>query len=416
MTADQALRVLVVTQYFWPENFQINRIASSLRERGHTVTVLTGKPNYPGGKFFDGYSMFGKSSDLYNNIPVIRVPLLPRGSGNGIRLALNYLSFAFCASILGVHQLREEYDVIFTYEPSPITVGLPAIAAKKKKNIPIIFWVLDLWPESISAAGKINNRHILSFFKNIVKFIYRRCDLILVQSESFRSSVEKYGANPKKIKYFPQSTSPIFRPIPKNDSSYEGTLMPHGFKIMFAGNIGEAQDFETIIEAAEELRSNMDIQWIILGDGRRKKWLMDEVNRRNLSDRFHILGAFPEESMPRFFSHADAMLITLRDDPIFSLTIPAKLQSYLACGKPIVAGLNGEGARIVEAAGAGISAPAGNPKELAAAIIQLSRMTDSDRKKLGKNALAYSKAHFDPDNQIDQLEKVMRSMVAAPAL
>ena len=168
--SDRPIRILVVTQYFWPENFQINHVASALRQRGHDVTVLTGKPNYPGGSFFDGYSMFGKKTDSFKGIPVIRVPLIPRGSGNGVRLALNYLSFALCASILGVRRLQGEFDVIFVYEPSPITVGLPAIFAKNRKGAPILFWVQDLWPESVSAAGGFNLPPVLKTIEHLVRF------------------------------------------------------------------------------------------------------------------------------------------------------------------------------------------------------------------------------------------------------
>ncbi len=410
----QPLRILVVTQYFWPENFQINHVVSALRERGHVVTVLTGKPNYPGGKFFDGYSMFGKKSDTFEGIPVIRVPLMPRGTGNGVRLALNYLSFALSASILGVRRLQDDYDVIFTYEPSPITVGLPAIFAKRRKGAPILFWVQDLWPESVSAAGGFSFPPILSAIEYLVRFIYRRCDRVLIQSNAFRPNVVKSGANSDDVIYFPQSVNSMFRPLPREDAPVQGDLMPTGFNLVFAGNIGQAQDFETIVAAAEQLRDITDINWVIIGDGRRRTWLENEVSRRGLSDCFHLLGSFPEEDMPRFFTHADALLVTLRREPIFALTIPTKVQAYLACGKPIIASMDGEGGRIIDEAGAGHSVPASDAEKLAGAVKKMYDLTSAEREKMGANALAYSRQHFDPDSQIDHLVKLMRTVAAPP--
>lgn len=407
------LRILIVSQYFWPENFHINHIARALQARGHTVTVLTGKPNYPAGSFFDGYSMFGNDDEQIEGVRITRVPLISRGASGGVRLIANYVSFVIGARLFGFRKLDGPYDVIFAYQVSPITVGMPAIGAKRKFKAPILFWVLDLWPESISAAGKINNSWILAAVTRLVRYIYRSSDRVLIQSEAFRPRVEAKGTPPEKIVYFPQSTTSMFQPLSASDAPEEKVLMPSGFKLMFAGNIGHAQDFDTVIEAAEMLRDVPKIQWVVLGDGRRRKWLEQEVIRRDLSDRFHMLGAHPEDSMPRFFAHADAMLVTLRRDPIFSLTVPAKIQSYLACGKPIIAGLDGEGARIVEDAGAGIAAPAGNAKELSQAVRKMYELTKTDREEMGANALAYSQKHFGPESQIDHLVRLMRSAASS---
>lgn len=179
------MRILIVTQYFWPESFRINDIALGLRDKGHKVTVLTGQPNYPAGSFFPGYGFFKKIREDYNGVDVVRVPLLPRGSGGGVRLVLNYLSFAFFASILAPFRCRSGYDVIFVYEPSPITVGLPALLLKKLKHAPIMFWVQDLWPESLSATGAVRSAWVLKLVERLVRSIYRGCDVILVQSRAF---------------------------------------------------------------------------------------------------------------------------------------------------------------------------------------------------------------------------------------
>ncbi len=262
------MRILIVTQYFWPESFRINDLALGLLERGHQVTVLTGIPNYPGGELFDGYGFFNTSED-YCGVRIRRVPLIPRGRGGSFRLILNYLSFALTATVVGPLLCREAYDRIFVFEPSPVTVGIPAVFLKKLKKAPMLFWVQDLWPESLIATGAVRSKAIVSLVGHIVKFIYRHCDLILIQAKAFCGPVAQQGGSEEKIRYFPNAAenlygSPIF--------SAELPPLPEGFRILFAGNIGAAQDFETIIAAAENVKDPPDIKWIIIGDGRMRAW------------------------------------------------------------------------------------------------------------------------------------------------
>ena len=241
------MHILIISQYFWPEEFRINELSRMLVERGHQVTVLTGIPNYPGGNFFPGYRFIRNKTENYGGIKIIRVPLLPRGKGGGFRLALNYFSFVFFASILGPVRCRDPYDVIFVYEPSPITVGLPAIVMKKIKSAPIVFWVQDLWPESLSATGTVKSQCILKMLERLVRFIYYHCDLILVQSKSFIDAIVQTGVDQSKIKYFPNSAEAIFDTAAERSGAMGHIKFPEGFRIMFAGNIGVAQDFETIL-------------------------------------------------------------------------------------------------------------------------------------------------------------------------
>lgn len=402
------MQILIVTQYFWPESFRINDLALGLLERGHQVMVLTGVPNYPGGRFYKGYGLFNKEDD-YHGVRVLRVPLVPRGSGGGVRLALNYMSFAFTASVLGPFLCRGKVDHILVYEPSPFTIGLPAVLLRAVKTAPLSFWVQDLWPESLSATGAVKSEVVLSLVSHMVKFIYRRCDRILIQAESFRGAVEAQGARPGRIFYYPNSAEDLFA----NPPEYDGELpkLPEGFKVMFAGNIGAAQDFQTIISAAERLKDAKDIQWIIAGDGRMRDWCETEVKKRGLVDSFHLLGRHPLEAMPAFFSAADALLVTLRKEPIFALTIPTKIQSYLACGKPIVAGLDGEGASIIEKAGAGYTCSAGEPDALAQIVLNMYKTSSDERNKMGKNGMEYYKANFDRDMLLDKLVGWMKELV-----
>jgi len=401
------VRLLVVSQYFWPENFRINDLASGLRERGHEVTVLTGMPNYPEGRFFPGYGAFAPARDRYEGCDVLRVPLVSRGSGNSVRLAINYLSFALFASLLGPVRCGRRYDAIFVYEPSPVTVGLPALVMKVLSRAPILFWVQDLWPESLSATGAVRTRWILAAIKGLVKLIYAGCDRILVQSAAFVAPIAALGVPAPAIVYFPNSAEPFYRPIPRSDTPLPAPL-PDGFRVMFAGNVGAAQGFETILAAAERLRDTADIHWLVVGDGRQLGWVRDEIARRGLVRTVHLLGRHPAETMPQWFAHADALLVTLRGDPIFALTIPAKVQSYMACARPVIASLDGEGARVIREAGAGLTAPADDHVGLARVVLEMARMPPPEREAMGARGRAYFERHFERNALIARLEDLMQ--------
>jgi glycosyltransferase involved in cell wall biosynthesis len=405
------MKVLIVTQYFWPENFRINGLARGLKDKEHEITVLTGIPNYPAGRFFPGYGLFQRRVEDYHGITVIRVPLISRGKGGRLRLLANYLSFAFLSCLMGPLRCGSRFDMIFVYEPSPVTVGLPAIVMKHRARAPIFFWVQDLWPESLSATGAVTSRQVLDWVGILVRFIYRECDRILVQSRAFFSSIERLGIESDRILYFPNSAEDYFVPVRPEPDAPERAEMPHGFRVMFAGNIGAAQDFGTILGAAEMLKGRPDIQWVILGDGRMRPWLEDQVRERGLSGTVHLLGSRPPDTMPGYFALADVMLVTLRRDPIFALTIPSKLQAYLACGRPVVAALEGEGARIVEEAGAGFSPPPENPEALAEAVLAMYRMSGKERDDMGIRARRYFESHFEPGMLLDRLDAWMREFV-----
>lgn len=407
------MHVLVVTQYFWPENFRINDLVAGLVERGHRVTVLTGLPNYPGGSFFKGYGLFGKMTEEYKGAKVVRVPLIPRGNGGGARLAFNYLSFVVSACFFGPLRCREKFDVGFIFEPSPVTVALPAILIKRLRGIPLLFWVQDLWPESLAATGAVTSPRILDMVGKLVKFIYRRCDRILVTSRAFVPSVSRYLEGQEQVLYFPQYGEELYRPITLPSDAPERSLVPVGFIIMFAGNIGEAQDFGTILSAAHRLRGHKHVHFVIIGEGRMRRKVEEEAQRLNLEMNFHFLGSHPLEKMPAFFSLADAMIVTLKKNPVFSLTVPAKIQSYLACGKPIIAALDGEGARIIEEASAGMVCPAENAKELAETILQMSLLPQNKLKEFGNNGLKFYRNNFDRNLLLDRLEVWMKDIACS---
>lgn len=399
------MRILIITQYFWPESFKINDLALGLKERGHKVSVLTAIPNYPKGVFFDNYSFWKNNEEEWNGIKIYRSKIFSRGNGS-IRLMLNYISFVFFCS-LKVFFIKEKFDKIFVYEPSPITVGLPAIVASRRMNTPYYFWVQDLWPESLSAAGGIKNKYALNFFEKITKLIYRNSKKVLVQSKGFAEYIKKQGNFEDKLIYYPNSAEKLYRPL-ESIPEYESKL-PEGFKLLFAGNLGEAQGIDTLINAAKIVKEKgIEVNWVFLGDGRQKEYYINEVKRIGLESNFYFLGAFPSETMPYFFACADALIVSLKKDKIFSLTIPSKLQSYLACGKPILASLDGEGAKVVIESKAGFVAPSENAELFAENIIRMWNLSSKSRNEMAENALEYFKNEFEREKLIDSLITILR--------
>lgn len=396
------MKILVVSQYFWPENFRINDLVKEWVTRGHEVTVLTGKPNYPDGQVFPEFAREPERFSRYEGAQVHRVPMLARSQGSA-RLMLNYLSFVIGGCLWGPWLLRGlRADVIFVYEPSPITVGIPAILLGRLKRAPVVLWVLDLWPETLAAVGAVRSPGVLRMVGHLVGFIYNRCALVLGQSRAFIDSIGTYCRDRSKVRYFPSWAESLFL---QTDGSRapEVPAATDAFSILFAGNIGEAQDFPAILDAAELLRHNERIRWLIVGDGRRFEWVKGEIARRQLHERVLLLGRFPVERMPSFYAHADALIASLKSDPTFSMTIPGKVQSYLLAGKPILGMLDGEGASAIEAAGAGLVCPAGDAQGLVSAIERMAGMSPAERLAMGARGRQYAESEFDRDRLMDRL-------------
>jgi glycosyltransferase involved in cell wall biosynthesis len=266
---------------------------------------------------------------------------------------------------------------------------------KGLKRAPILFWVQDLWPQSLSATGIVHSRLILGAVDRLVRWMYRRCDLLLVQSRAFFSPLEKQGVPLSRIRYFPNTAEAYYRPVVASSALARAKGFPGGFCILFAGNIGAAQDFPAILDAAEQLRAYTDIQWIIVGDGRLRVWVQAEITRRGLESCVRLLGSRPPEEMPALFALADALLVTLRNDPIFEYTVPSKVQSYLACGRPIIAALGGEGARVLAESGAAFISEPGSSESLASAVLEVYRVPPQQRNEMGSRGADYFARHFE---------------------
>lgn len=397
------MRVLVVSQYFWPEEFRINEVVRTLVEKGVEVDVLTGKPNYPEGAFFKGYPAWGTQVESWGGAAVFRVPLFPRGARSALRLALNYLSFVVSGTVFGPWLLRKRrYDVVFVYGLSPILLTIPAIFLSWIKRRKLIVWVQDLWPDSLAATGYVRNPRVLRAVKWVVRWIYRHADLLLVQSRAFHAPVAALVPG-KPIIYFPNSVDAVFCESPAAGVDLpQVPAMDSGFPVVFAGNVGVGQAVEVMVDAAELLKPYPEIQVVVFGQGSRWDWMREQVRTRGLTN-LHMPGRFPVDTMPGLMQKASALLVTLADQPIFAATVPSKVQAYMAAGRPILACLNGEGARLVEEAEAGLTVPAEDAEGLAEAILQLYRMQPAQRAEMGANGRRYFKAHFDHEKLVEQL-------------
>jgi glycosyltransferase involved in cell wall biosynthesis len=387
------MRILLISQYFWPENFRVNDFCVGLTELGYSVTVLTGKPNYPKGKYYPGYNFFNKRQQEYKGIKILRAWLVPRGKGNGLNLILNYLSFMIFSS-LRILFLKGNFDKIIVYQLSPATVGVPAVIAKKKFNAKMYFYIQDLWPESLMDAGDIKNRKILNLVDKMMKMIYRNSHQIWVQSEGFTEYLCKRGIEKDKIFYVPNTVEEFYYPRIKIDNIKN--RFPSGFNILFAGNIGVAQDFDTVIASALILyKKGLNINWIILGEGRDLSRVKNIIADLEIKDKFLFFGSLPSYEMPNYFACADALLVSLKKSLIFSLTIPSKVQSYMACGKLIIGNIEGTSAGIIANSGSGLCSQSGNHYELARNIEYLYYQNQESINKYNLNSYNYFKDNFE---------------------
>lgn len=398
------MRILFICQYFYPEVFRGNDIAFHWADQGHEVHVVSGIPNYPDGKFHDGYGLLKKRNEVVKGVKVTRLPIFPRGN-NKIMLMLNYFSYLVVAwGYILFHALFHKYDRVFVQQLSPVMMSAPGVLYKRLRKVPLYTWALDLWPESLTAAGGINNKYILSFFRHYVKSEYKHSDKILISSRSFERSIAEYGDYSNKVVYYPQwaDGNDGVEKAPEN-----APIIPDGFKLMFAGAVGEAHGFECTMQAALLTKEHKEIKWVIVGDGRRLDWVKAFVKEYGLEETVFTLGRYPADTMPWFFKQADVMLVTLNDNPLFKLYAPAKISSYMAAAKPIVAVLYGEGAEVIKAAECGWSLPAGDAEGFAKLAIELSQMDKSVLNEKGLNAAKYYDEHFVKEKCLEKLDQLM---------
>ena len=393
------MKILVVCQHYFPEPFRITDICEELVKRGNEVTVITGTPNYPEGVTYKGYEKGKKKREVINGVEVLRVYEIPRKKGILYRF-LNYYSFAISSKRLA-KKLKGDYDVIFANQLSPIMMVDGAIAYKKKHNKKLIMYVMDLWPASLKAGGVKESSLLYKYYKGVSKRRYTKADVLAVTSRSFISYLkDNFKISEDKFIYIPQYAESLFsvEACKKEPNEY--------IDLMFAGNIGKAQSVESIIKSANEVKENKNIRFHIVGDGvslESCKKLADSYALENVT----FYGRRPVEEMPSFYKMADAMLVTLNSDEFSKLTLPGKVQSYMASGKPIIASIDGEGQEIIKEAKCGFVSNAEDYNALAENIKAFSLLSKEEIENLSKNSYNYLKENFTKEKFIENLEDLL---------
>ena len=392
------MKILIITQYFYPETFRVNTLCAELVRRGHEVTVLTGYPQYPQGKIYPGYGYRKEYQKYWEGARIERIQMRPRGK-TPMGLFLNCWSFVHEGN-KWVKACKIKYDAVYVFEVSPVTVGLPAVTYKKKFRTPIFFNVQDLWPESVEAVLGIHNRLIMKFINSIVDHIYNASDKILCSSSSFVKNIASRGVDQNKLLYWPQ-----FCDEPNFDGMEKPEIYSHEFfNIVFAGNLGDAQGLDLLVEAANQLK-NTKARWYLVGDGRAKERLQNLVKKLGLDNIVHFIGKVSEPEANRYIHYADCAYLSFQNNKLFDMVIPAKLQSYMACGTPILAAVSGESAEVIQEAQCGFVCER-DAKRLSNLI--RNEIFNSDKLEIMRtNAKTFYDQHFKPNILIDELEKMM---------
>ena len=404
----QKMKILLLTQWYLPEPQLISDLAETLRDAGHEVTVLTGFPNFPSGRIYPGYRIRLFQKEQINGVPVIRVPLYPDHSRSAVKRSLNILSFAFCAAVLGPW-LVPRVDVIHVVHP-PLTIGLPAWVLSRLQRGPFTYEIKDMWPETLRATGMVNNGRMLRWIGRFAKWVYRRAAAIRVISPGFRANLIEKGVPEEKIRVISNwvDTDYYRQVAPDSELAREHGLADR-FNVMFAGMIGPAQGMEVVLDAAALLHDLPDVQFVLLGDGNDLERLKGTAQERNLSN-VKFLGRHPPNTMNSFYALADVLLIHLRDDPLFRITIPHKTFTYMAAAKPILAAVEGNVADLIRNAHAGVTCPPSNPAAMADAVRRLREMPIAKREKLGYNGRKVACEEFNRTGLVQELSQMLTSM------
>ena len=399
--------ILVISQYFYPESFRINDMATEWVKRGYEVTVLTGIPNYPMGEYFEGYSKDGPKEEEWNGIRVIHLPIEARHTGS-IGMIKNYLSYvAEGRKWVRKNDIKANY--VFTFEVSPMTQALVGVWYAKKQKIPHVLYVTDLWPENVEIITGIHNKLFLGSIQKMVDYIYKHCDRILTCSNSFIKAIEKRKISSEKIEFWPQYAEDFYKPLP--DSTVSDIPQDGVFNMIFAGNIGYAQGLDILVKAAVALKDKgKTVRFNIIGDGRYLAEFQTEIKDKQVENYFNFIPRKPAKEVPAYLAKGDALLITLSKSEVFSITIPAKTQSCFACGKPILVSADGEVQEIVREAGAGLSSNSEDVEGFVNNVIAMSNMGKEELERYANNALAYSKTHFDKETLLSRIDEIFKEI------
>lgn len=393
------MKILVVCQHYWPEPYPLTDICEELVRRGHIVDLVTDVPNYPMGEIYSGYEGRKQREEVHNGVHIIRSFTIPRKHNAFFRL-LNYYSYAVSSSLL-VKKLPDDYDVVFSNQTSPVMMSSAAFSYAKKNHKKVVMYCMDLWPACLAAGGVSESSPLYKFFGAVSKRLYNKPDRILITSQMFKDYlVQQHGVDAQKIEYLPQYAAAQFDEVEqtKNDKTT--------IDLMFAGNIGAAQSLETVLKAAELLREERNLRWHIVGDGSELNNLKKMAKEKNLSNVI-FYGRKPSGEMPQYYAMADAMLVTLTADRFISLTLPGKVQTYMAAGKPIIGAAVGEIPNVINAAKCGYCVNAEDADGLAQAVRNFA--VNKNRTQLGKNARSYYDQHFTREMFMNKLERELNA-------
>ena len=400
--------ILLISQYFYPETFRVNDLAVEWVKRGYKVTVLTGIPNYPMGKFFEGYDKKHRTRETWNGVNIIRIPLVARGNSsnkllNAIGMTRNYFSFVRSGKrwVKSEEAANLHADLVFTFEVSPMTQAKIGVWYGQRYNVPTFLYVTDLWPENVETVTGIHNRLIIGPIDRMVDKIYRDTGTLFASSQSFVEAIvnRKNPVDRNKVHYWPQYAEEFYRPM--DPQKIDGIDDDGCYKIAFTGNIGTAQGLDVLPKTASLLKGEK-VKFIIVGDGRYQPEFERQIKELNVQDMFTMIPRVQTDKVPAILSACDAGFISFRNIDLWQKTIPSKLQSYMACGKPIIASASGETERIINESKCGICAEIGNPEALAEGI---RKMMVLDNKQMGENSRSYFETHFDKKMIIDQMDR-----------
>lgn len=396
-------KILVVTQHFWPENFRINDIVEGFLQDGIAVDVLCGLPNYPKGEWFPGYSAAGPFEEEWHGARLYRCKEVPRRGNTSVNIFLNYVSWPWYAAH-ALHRLPGGYDAVFCFNTSPVLMCWPAIRYAKKHHIPFTNYVLDIWPENLYSVLNVKNKALRAIAQGVSDALYKKADRLIAMSEPLQQRLcQRIGMPPQKIAVIPQYCEDFYA-VPQLDAALQAQFGGR-FNLVFTGTFTPAQSLETVITAVQDARSRGAdmLHLLLVGDGMSRAALEAKVKELHAEDAVTFYGSVPATDIPKFTALADALIVCLSDSPDLGLTVPAKVASYMAAGKPVLASMDGAGNAAVAAAG-GLSSPACDAAALADNLLALTRMDAAQRAAIGQSAKEYYLAHYRRSELLRKLE------------
>ena len=396
-------KILVVTQHFWPENFRINDIVEGFLQDGIAVDVLCGLPNYPKGEWFPGYSATGPFEEEWHGARLYRCKEVPRRGNTSVNIFLNYVSWPWYAAH-ALHRLPGGYDAVFCFNTSPVLMCWPAIRYAKKHHIPFTNYVLDIWPENLYSVLNVKNKALRAIAQGVSDALYKKADRLIAMSEPLQQRLcQRTGMPPQKIAVIPQYCEDFYS-VPQPDAALQAQFGGR-FNLVFTGTFTPAQSLETVITAVQDARSRGAdmLHLLLVGDGMSRAALEAKVKELHAEDAVTFYGSVPATDIPKFTALADALIVCLSDSPDLGLTVPAKVASYMAAGKPVLASMDGAGNAAVAAAG-GLSSPACDAAALADNLLALTRMDAAQRVAMGQSAKEYYLAHYRRSELLRKLE------------